>query len=182
MSIERYRTAIHAQHGWTNRALDNRCRDRVTLDEFTKMPLRSVLTSWRDAKVARAHYKHKKAQHRSSQCLPTDPRELGRYLAAKLYGWTGPAFDAIDGVISQESGWNPCRHYPSTTDCGYTGDAACGIPQAVPCSKLRNTWCGVSTLGACAANRQIRWLLRYIAQRYGSPYAFADHKWAYGWV
>jgi hypothetical protein len=183
LSLERYRSVIHNQLNWTNRALTNRCRDRVTLDEFTKTPVAAVLPKGRPPHVFYATRRHHKAQARSSACVPTDPRALGRYLAARLYGWTGAAFDAIDGVIRQESGWDPCAHFPGVHgDCGYTGDAACGVPQAVPCSKLRNTWCGVSTLGACSANLQIRWLLRYIDQRYGSPAAFAAHKWKYGWV
>ena len=87
---------------------------------------------------------------------------------AAARGWTGYLWTALDTRISGESGWNPCRHYPSTTNCSYAGPSACGIPQANPCSKILE-WCGVSTIGACPAKSQIRWTLNYIASRYGSP-------------
>ena len=87
---------------------------------------------------------------------------------AAARGWTGYQWDALDAIIMRESGWNPCRHYPSTTNCGYAGSSACGIPQAYPCTKLL-AWCGVSYLGACSAKAQIRWTLNYIAGRYGTP-------------
>lgn len=95
------------------------------------------------------------------------PRELGKMMAAAR-GWTGYLWTALDTRITGESGWNPCRHYPSTTNCAYAGPNACGIPQSHPCSKLL-LWCGVSTIGACPVRDQIRWTLDYIAGRYGSP-------------
>lgn len=65
--------------------------------------------------------------------------------------------------MTPESGWNPCRHYPSTTDCRYSGSNSCGIPQANPCPSL---WRGRLWETRYA---QVRWVLAYIATRYRDP-------------
>lgn len=166
MSLETYRTKIHNQHDWTNRALANRCRPRVSLEDFTKTPLADVLPSWRDEHVAYARARHERAQGLWN--LPASCRSLAQRLAARMYGWTGYLWTALDAIARRESSWNPCRHYPSSTNCAYAGPSACAIPQAVPCSKLL-AWCGASTIGSCTGRRQIVWMLRYIAGRYGSP-------------
>lgn len=72
-------------------------------------------------------------------------------------------WDALNTIVMRESSWNPCRHYPSTTDCSYRGGNACGIPQRDPCprawrGRLWRTW-----------RAQVLELLRYVADRYGSP-------------
>lgn len=80
LSLERYRSVIHNQLNWTNRALTNRCRDRVTLDEFTKTPVAAVLPKGRPPHVFYATRRHHKAQGRSSLCLPTTPAGIIRYV------------------------------------------------------------------------------------------------------
>ena len=165
--LDGYRVSIHNQHGWTNRTLENRCRDRIGFKDFTKTPLSVVKVEWRDNHLDYARARHHRAKAKTSLC---SPRGIGQYLAAKLYGWTGYQWTALDAIVMRESGWNPCRHYPSTTNCSYAGPSACGIPQAVPCSKLL-IYCGTSTIGACSASTQIRWMLGYIHGRYGSPAA-----------
>lgn len=169
VSLNQYRTIIKDnQWHWTNRALDNRCRELFTFSEFTKTPLHIVSPRWRDEHIAYAKKRHHRAQNKSSLCIPSNPRDLGKYLAARRYGWTGYQWEALDAIVMRESGWNPCRHFPSTTNCSYAGPSACGIPQASPCSKLL-TWCGASTIGTCPAYSQIIWTLDYIRGRYGSP-------------
>lgn len=78
-------------------------------------------------------------------------------------GWTGYQWDALNTIVMRESTWNPCRHYPATTDCRYAGGNACGIPQRNPCpqawrGRLWATW-----------RAQVRELMRYVASRYGTP-------------
>jgi len=80
MSLDRYRTAIHNQHDWTNRALENRCLERVSLDDFTKTPLADVKPQWRDDHVYYAKRRHARAQHRSSVCLPSTTAGIIRYV------------------------------------------------------------------------------------------------------
>lgn len=69
----------------------------------------------------------------------------------------------------RESSWNVYAYNP------YSG--ACGIPQAVPCGKMASAGRHYRT----SAWTQIRWGLRYIRGRYGSPRRAWDHEAAYGW-
>lgn len=90
------------------------------------------------------------------------PRELGRQMAAER-GWTGHNWEALDALWNRESGWNPNARNRSS--------GACGIPQALPCSKIPDR----SVAG------QIRWGLDYIQGRYGSPAAAWGHSQRVGW-
>jgi hypothetical protein len=80
MSLDTYRERIQNQHDWTNRALDNRCREKVSLDDFTKTPLRDVAPSYRPQHVAYAKHRHHVAQGQSSLCLPTSTAGIIRYV------------------------------------------------------------------------------------------------------
>jgi hypothetical protein len=90
------------------------------------------------------------------------PRSYAHRLV--LHRWHSETeWRALDAIIRPESGWNPCRHYPSTTDCRYMGSNSCGIPQANPCppawrGRLWSTW-----------RAQVRWVIAYIARRYRTP-------------
>jgi len=69
----------------------------------------------------------------------------------------------------RESSWNVHASNP------YTG--AYGIPQATPGIKMSSAgpdW-------ESSAATQIRWGMRYIKERYGSPRNAWDHEIAYGW-
>jgi hypothetical protein len=82
---------------------------------------------------------------------------------------------ALDAIVAAESGWNPCRRYPSTTDCSYAGLSSCGIPQANPCprewrGRLAVTW-----------RAQVWWLIRYVTHRYGSPSRALAFRRAHGY-
>lgn len=110
-----------------------------------------------------------------SRCTPY---AVGKQMAAER-GWTSGEFLAADSIIRRESSWDPCAHYPGVHgDCGYLGESACGIPQAVPCSKLRDA-CGSITYGTLRC--QIAWTYNYMDGRYGGPYGALAHKNAYGW-
>lgn len=60
---------MHNQHEWTNRAADNRCREHITWEDFTKHPLRAVDPYWRGMHVYWAKGKHHRMQARSSACI-----------------------------------------------------------------------------------------------------------------
>jgi hypothetical protein len=79
-----------------------------------------------------------------------NPVELGKQMAAAR-GWTDSQWDALYKLWSNESGWNPNARNGSS--------GACGIPQAYPCSKIRDM----------SAAGQISWGLDYIAGKYGNP-------------
>jgi hypothetical protein len=82
---------------------------------------------------------------------------------------------AVQTIVGAESAWNPCRRYPSVTDCRYTGGNSCGVPQATPCprswrGRLASTW-----------RAQVRWLVAYLARRYHSPARALQHRQRFGW-
>lgn len=75
----------------------------------------------------------------------------------------------LSRLWSVESGWNRYAYNP------YSG--AYGIPQAVPGSKMSSAgkhW-------RSCAKTQIRWGLRYIKGRYGTPRHAWHHEVDYGW-
>lgn len=82
--------------------------------------------------------------------------QIGQQLAAAR-GWTGDNWNALYVLWMRESGWNPRSVNRSS--------GACGIPQALPCSKIPDK----STAG------QIQWGLNYIQNRYGSPSNAMSH-------
>lgn len=90
------------------------------------------------------------------------PWLCAKRLSKSWYGWTGSEWRAEDALVDNESGWNYCAHYPSTTDCSYDGPDACGIPQAYYCPLA---WRGHLQLW----KRQVFWMLRYIHDRWGTP-------------
>lgn len=74
---------------------------------------------------------------------------LGRSLNAVQFG--DEHWPALQALWTRESNWNPAARNRSS--------GACGIPQALPCSKIPD----MSPQG------QIEWGLNYIKQRYGTP-------------
>jgi hypothetical protein len=83
---------------------------------------------------------------------------LGKQMAAAV-GWTGSQWIALNNVVMAESGWNVHATNPSS--------GAYGIPQSLPADKLASAGSDWQTNPAT----QIKWLLQYIAQRYGTPVA-----------
>lgn len=134
-----------------------------------------VITEKREAEAkAKAAAEAKKrlieAQKKAAALGTTAPKnEIQQYahdLVIGSYGWTESDFSALVNLWNRESGWNPQSHSSS---------GACGIPQALPCSKIaaaygENTW-----------ENQVKWGLKYIKNKYGS----ASKAWSYfqnnGW-
>ena len=85
------------------------------------------------------------------------------------YGWTVEDFNCLVTLWNHESGWNPSAHNPSS--------GAHGIPQSLPASKMASEGADYYT----NAETQIRWGLKYIYNRYGSPSAawkyWQSHNW-----
>jgi hypothetical protein len=85
------------------------------------------------------------------------------------FRWSRRQFKFLNRLWDRESGWNVYAENPYS--------AAYGIPQAVPGSKM----------GAAGPNwrsnarTQIRWGLRYIRDRYGSPRRAWAHEIGSGW-
>jgi hypothetical protein len=90
-------------------------------------------------------------------------------LVINSYGWSEEDFNALVNLWNRESGWNPNSHNSSS--------GAHGIPQALPASKMASEGGDYYTNG----ETQIRWGLKYIAQRYGSPLNAWSHSQSVGW-
>ena len=82
---------------------------------------------------------------------------------------------ALNTIVTAESGWNPCASYPGRDDCNYTGSSACGIPQADPCP---SAWRGRLWQTRYV---QVRWLIAYVARRYGDPAGALAFRNAHGY-
>ena len=60
-------------------------------------------------------------------------------------------FKAFDTIVTRESNWNPQAINKSS--------GACGLGQALPCSKLKDH----------SIQGQLEWMVSYIKSRYGTP-------------
>jgi membrane-bound lytic murein transglycosylase MltF len=87
------------------------------------------------------------------------------YMKTK-YGWKAKQFSCLSKLWDRESNWNPKAHNKSS--------GAHGIPQALPGNKMGKGW-------RTDANVQIRWGLKYIKGRYGTPCSALKHSNSKGW-
>jgi len=97
------------------------------------------------------------------------PRQIARGMLPKFHWNVSKQFKYLSWLWQRESGWNRYAYNP------YSG--AYGIPQALPGSKMSSAgpnW-------RSNASTQIRWGLRYIRARYGSPHRAWNHSQATGW-
>jgi hypothetical protein len=97
------------------------------------------------------------------------PRQIAQAMLPN-FGWrVRRQFRYLNWLWERESSWNRYAYNP------YSG--AYGIPQALPGSKMASAgpnW-------RSNATTQIRWGLRYIRARYGSPRRAWAHSQATGW-
>jgi hypothetical protein len=83
---------------------------------------------------------------------------------------TGANWDAWNAVATRESGWNNFARNPAS--------GAYGIPQALPPTKMPFA---AQAAGGSDAAAQIRWMVQYMAGRYGGPQGAWAHEMATGW-
>jgi hypothetical protein len=96
------------------------------------------------------------------------PRQIARKMLRRFH-WSWRQFKYLNRLWDRESGWNVHASNP------YSG--AYGIPQAVPGSKMASA----GRYWRTSAWTQIRWGLRYIRGRYGSPHRAWNHELRTGW-
>lgn len=95
---------------------------------------------------------------------------IGKKMAAAApYNWTGAQWTALNNIVMAESGWDASAQNPTS--------GAYGIPQALPGSKMASAGANWKT----DAGTQIKWMLQYIRQRYGTPEAAWNFHLAHGW-
>ena len=91
------------------------------------------------------------------------------YGLVKSYGWSDYDFDCLVKLWYRESSWNPNAVNPKS--------GACGIPQSLPCRKMASEGSDYRT----NYKTQVRWGLKYIKARYGSPSGAWSHSQQKGW-
>ena len=97
------------------------------------------------------------------------PRQIARAMLSQFHWSASKQYKYLNWLWQRESSWNRYAYNP------YSG--AYGIPQALPGSKMASAgpnW-------RSNASTQIRWGLRYIKARYGSPHRAWNHSQATGW-
>jgi hypothetical protein len=97
------------------------------------------------------------------------PRQIAKAMLASFHWSAARQFPYLDKLWNRESGWRVHAYNR------YSG--AQGIPQADPGWKMASAGPNWST----SAATQIRWGLRYIHGRYGSPRGAWDHEISAGW-
>ena len=108
----------------------------------------------------------------STQTVTASSNEYQQYahdLCINTYGWSENDFTCLVKLWNRESGWNPNSHNKSS--------GAHGIPQSLPASKMASEGSDYYTNGYT----QIRWGLKYIAGRYGTPSAAWTHSESHNW-
>lgn len=90
-------------------------------------------------------------------------------LVINTYGWSEYDFQCLVNLWERESEWDPNSHNGSS--------GAHGIPQSLPASRMASEGADYYTNGYT----QIRWGLKYIKERYGSPANAWSHFQSKNW-
>lgn len=112
------------------------------------------------------------ARAKAASTVSQSVQELQNYahsLVIDTYGWAEEDFTALVNLWNKESGWN--------VHCYNSYSGAYGIPQALPGSKMATEGTDYENNG----ETQIRWGLKYIKGRYGSPSGAWQHFLSVGW-
>ncbi len=96
-------------------------------------------------------------------------QEYAHDLVINTYGWSEDDYVALVNLWNRESGWD--------VNCYNTSSGATGIPQALPGNKMASEGDDWATNG----ETQIRWGLKYIQGRYGTPSGAWAHFLSVNW-
>jgi hypothetical protein len=92
---------------------------------------------------------------------PKTISQIAEEMVASHFG--AGQFKAFSAIVQHESGWNP--------EAVNKSSGACGLGQALPCSKMADK----------SIEGQLKWMISYISNRYGTP----SHAWKFwqnkGW-
>lgn len=115
-------------------------------------------------KLHENYLKKKKNKHSKAECKAFAYNEV-----KNRYGWSDKDWNNLVKLWNRESGWNASAKNKRS--------GACGIPQALPCKKMKSY--GKDYKTNCYT--QINWGLGYIAYRYGNPTKAWKHSKKTGW-
>ncbi|MFY0408006.1 lytic transglycosylase domain-containing protein [Solicola sp. PLA-1-18] len=104
----------------------------------------------------------------TSKVDTSDPKDLAKKLLGD-FGWGEDQFSCLDDLWVGESNWRVDADNPTSS--------AYGIPQALPGNKMASEGADWATNPVT----QIRWGLKYIDARYGSPCAADSFKRGNNW-
>ncbi|MFT3860835.1 transglycosylase SLT domain-containing protein [Micropruina sp.] len=99
----------------------------------------------------------------------SDPRDIAKQIMLNDYEWGKDEFTCVDKIWTQESNWKWNAENPSS--------GAYGIPQSLPGTKMASIADDWKTNPAT----QIKWGLKYIKDRYGTPCDAWGFKAGHGW-
>lgn len=124
------------------------------------------------AAAARRAYENQYCRS-ASDWTPPDAGAIGKSMA-EARGWVGQQWDELVALWGRESGWQGFvkRGDLWCVKFNYAGSGACGIPQALPCSKIPDPM---------SVESQLSWGMDYIARRYGDPIGAKNFFRANGW-
>lgn len=125
-----------------------------------------------EQEAAAAKKRQQQQQQNVSPATSGSKAEYQQYahdLVINTYRWSEYDFQCLVNLWERESGWNPNSHNKSS--------GAHGIPQSLPASKMASEGADYYTNGYT----QIRWGLKYIKGRYGSPANAWSHFQSKNW-
>lgn len=152
--------------------------DRVdTLDKYTKVKrIGTTYNGWSQIEVNDKKYYIINDYITTEQpaIAEIETGKKGEYQLYALslfsdFGWSDSEIVPLIKLWNRESKWNPKAHNRHS--------GAHGIPQALPASKMKSEGKDYYTNG----KTQIRWGLKYIKKRYGSPSKAWAHSESTGW-
>jgi hypothetical protein len=135
-----------------------------TAIKYNKKNKKKKTTKKNTTKKKSTKKKTTKQKHSKSECMNFAHNEV-----INRYHWNENDWNALVKLWNRESGWNA-----STVN---KRSGACGIPQALPCSKMKSRGSDYKT----NCYTQINWGLGYIASRYGNPSKAWQHSQKKGW-
>lgn len=148
--------------------------DSETSQDVLESIFSSKKKAWEQAEAKKraeeeARKRARQSSNQSSSGSLSSYQAYAKDLVLNTYGWSEYDFECLVKLWNRESGWNPNSHNSSS--------GAHGIPQALPASKMASEGSDYYTNG----NTQIRWGLKYIKGRYGSPSNAWSHFQSKGW-
>ncbi|MFT3834537.1 MAG: transglycosylase SLT domain-containing protein [Micropruina sp.] len=154
------------------RALNNRqaALGKVQLDIATRARALQATQFLKDRAAAEKKVRYAdKVKKIGYDPKKTDPRDIAKQIMLEKYEWGADQFSCLNKIFTQESGWKWNATNPSS--------GAYGIPQSLPGTKMATEGDDWKTNPAT----QIKWGLKYIKQRYGTPCAAWGFKSGAGW-
>jgi len=138
--------------------------DTITITQEQTTTLKKATKKKAKKKKKKKVSKKVKQKYSKNECKQFAYNEL-----VDRYGWNEKDWNALVNLWNRESGWNASSVNRSS--------GACGIPQALPCSKMKTY--GKDYRTNCYT--QINWGLGYIASKYGNPSKAWKHFKKKGW-